>query len=92
SLVVWLDFSNFPCYNVEKQNCACMFRAFYSDLNKASREEFEIMERKGPEPWAGACVSDERGVGLAIANGATLITCNNPDVILDLLRRKGYHQ
>ena len=28
---------------------------------------------------------------LAVANGATLITCNNPDVVLDLLRKKGYH-
>ncbi len=72
--------------------CTCMFRAFYSPLNMASREEFAIMEKKGPQPWAGACVADEAGVDLAIENGATLITCNNPDVILDLLRQKGYHQ
>jgi hypothetical protein len=44
------------------------------------------------EPWAGACVADEKGVDLAIECGARLITCNNPDVILDLLRKKGYHQ
>ena len=28
----------------------------------------------------------------AIAKGAELITCNNPDVVLDLLRKKGYHK
>ena len=33
----------------------------------------------------------ESGCDMAIANGATLITCNNPDVVLDLLRKKGYH-
>jgi hypothetical protein len=72
--------------------CACMFRAFYSPLNMASDVEFELMAKKGVEPWAGACVADETGVDLAIRNGATLITCNNPDVILKLLREKGYHQ
>ena len=71
--------------------CACMFRSFYCDLNMADREEFDKMASLGPQPWAGACVKDESGVDLAIANGATLITCNNPDVILDLLRKKGYH-
>ncbi|MBR3934048.1 MAG: hypothetical protein IKJ68_09100 [Clostridia bacterium] len=28
----------------------------------------------------------------AIKNGAQLITCNNPDEFLELLRRKGYHK
>ena len=36
--------------------CACMFRAFYSPLNMASKEEFALMEKRGPQPWAGrAC-------------------------------------
>ena len=72
--------------------CACMFRAFYSPLNMASDVEFELMAKKGVEPWAGACVADEKGVDMAIQNGARLITCNNPDVILSLLRQKGYHR
>ena len=71
--------------------CTCMFRAFYSELNMATRVEFEAMKNLGPQPWAGACVKDEAGVDLAIANGAHLITCNNPDVILALLRKKGSH-
>ena len=72
--------------------CACMFRTFYSALNVASREDFEKMAARGPQPWAGASIKDEAGVDLAIANGATLITCNNPDEILRLLREKGYHK
>ena len=68
-----------------------MFRAMYNDINIADKEDFARMAARGVEPWAGAKVRDERGVDMAIANGATLITCDNPDVILDILRKKGYH-
>lgn len=71
--------------------CVCMFKAFYNDLNMASPAEFAMMEELGPQAWAGACVCDERGVDMAIAAGAQLITTNYPDVVLDLLRKKGYH-
>ena len=71
--------------------CCCMFKATYAELNMAEKMEFDRMASYGVEPWAGACVKDEQGVDMAIANGATLITCNNPDVVLDLLRKKGYH-
>ena len=71
--------------------CCCMFRALYSELNMATPEEFARMAEMGVQPWAGACVRDEAGVDRAIECGAPLITCNNPDVILDLLRKKGYH-
>jgi len=71
--------------------CTCMFKAFYCDLNMATKAEFDMMAELGPEPWAGACVKDERGVDMAIANGAKLITCDNPELILELLRKKGYH-
>ena len=72
--------------------CTCMFQTIYNPINIATKEEFARMEAMGPQPWAGAAVKDEHGVDLAIEAGATLITCDNPDVILDLLRKKGYHQ
>ena len=73
--------------------CVCMFRSDDSPINMASREEFEAMRKKyNIETWAGACVKDEETVDMAIARGATLITCNNPDEILRLLREKGYHK
>lgn len=71
--------------------CCCMFREEEQGFNMASREAFDRMAERGVEPWAGAGVKDEAGVDLSIANGATLITCNNPDLILKLLREKGYH-
>ena len=46
----------------------------------------------GVEPWAGAAIKDEAGVDLAIRCGVGPITCNNPDVVLDILKRKGYHK
>ena len=71
--------------------CSCMFRSFYNEINMAEKAEFDRMTALGVEPWAGAAVCDERGVDMAIERGATLITCNNPDVILELLHKKGYH-
>lgn len=69
--------------------CACMFRAFWSDVDLASKEECEKMTSLGVQPWAGAGIRDEAGVDAVIERGCTLITCNNPDVILDLLQKKG---
>jgi glycerophosphoryl diester phosphodiesterase len=69
-----------------------MFATVLSPFNMAEKMEFDRMASYGIEPWAGAGVRDEAGVDAAIACGATLITCNNPDVILDLLRKKGYHK
>ena len=72
--------------------CCCMFATVPSPFNMAEKMEFDRMASYGIEPWAGAGVRDEAGVDEAIKCGATLITCNNPDVILDLLRKKGYHK
>lgn len=68
--------------------CCCMF----GNNIMADKADFEEMKKRGVQPWAGAGVKDESGVELAIANGAELITCNNPDVILELLRQKGCHK
>ena len=72
--------------------CCCMFRTLYSPINIASKAEFDLMHSRGIEPWAGAGVKDMAGVDMAIERGATLITCNNPDVILECLRERGYHK
>ena len=63
--------------------CSCVF--------SSQKEDYQYIDRCGIQPWAGASVKDEATVDLAIANGAELITCNNPDLILELLRKKGYH-
>ena len=63
--------------------CSCVF--------STRKEDYQYIDRCGIQPWAGASVKDNESVDLAIANGAELITCNNPDMILELLRKKGYH-
>ncbi len=69
--------------------CACMFGP---DAGMSAKADFESLKSLGVRTWAGASVCDERTVDIAVDHGAELITCNNPDVILDLLRKKGLHQ
>ena len=58
----------------------------------APKAEFDAMAARGVQPWAGASVKTEELVLEAAANGAYLITCNNPDEILFWLRKHGYHK
>ena len=69
--------------------CACMFK---DGSIMSTEEEFAAMKAKGVSPWAGAGVKNAEGVDMAIKNGAELITCNNPDVILECLRERGVHK
>lgn len=64
--------------------CACVF--------DESKQCFDDMRARGVQPWAGASVKDAETVDWAIEVGAELITCNNPDVVLELLRQRGYHK
>lgn len=67
--------------------CSCMFGAPYM----SEKESFDALTARGVQPWVGASVKDEKGVEDAIEHGAYLITCNNPDEVLALLRERGYH-
>lgn len=64
--------------------CACLFTN--------NPEAYDYLRSRGVEPWVGAGVKDEETLDKAIANGACAVTCNNPDVILALLREKGLHK
>lgn len=71
--------------------CVCMFGE-EPGMRIASKSYCDDMAAKGVQPWAGAGVKDEEGVQEAIDKGCYLITCNNPDEILRILREKGYHE
>ena len=64
--------------------CACLFTE--------NREDFDYLRSRGVEPWVGAGVKNEEKLDKAIENGACLVTCNNVDEILALLRKKGLHE
>ena len=64
--------------------CCCVF-----DKNP---ENFEMLRNRGVRTWVGASVKDAETVDWAIEMGAELITCNNPDEVLRLLRERGKHK
>jgi len=69
--------------------CVCMFG---EGEIMAPAQEFAAMDARGIQPWAGAGVKDAAGVEMAAQRGAYLITCNNPDEILALLRERNLHK
>ncbi|MBQ3079474.1 MAG: hypothetical protein IJC48_05665 [Clostridia bacterium] len=88
---VYFPLSHMGDYTInpyEYAYCVCMFGSPYM----ADTQSFEKMRVLGVRPWAGAAVKDEQGVDEAIRQKAELITCNNPDVILSLLKKKGKHE
>jgi glycerophosphoryl diester phosphodiesterase len=72
--------------------CCCMSRVSNEPINLSAKEHCDALTARGVEPWAPASVRDEYSVDLAIEAGCTLITCNNPDEVLRILRAKGYHK
>lgn len=90
---VYFPISNLSAPTIDPYSyayCCCMFGENNGEI-MASKEMFEKMAARGVEPWAGAGVKDAAGVDMAIERGAVLITCNNPDEILNLLRERGKH-
>ncbi len=64
--------------------CCCM--------NTTDKRDFDYIRASGVRPWAGASVRNAETLDAAIECGIELITCNNPDVILGLLRERGLHK
>ena len=69
--------------------CTCVFGL---DGEVTVEQVKKLHEDYGVRIWAGAYVKDEQGVALAEKIGAELITCNNPDEVLDILKKKGLHK
>ncbi|MBR7133787.1 MAG: hypothetical protein IKD04_09685 [Clostridia bacterium] len=70
--------------------CTCIFGIHQG---KVTVDEVKrLHEQTGIRIWAGAYVKDEASVDLAIAMGAELITCDNPDTVLEILRKKRLHK
>lgn len=65
--------------------CACPF-----DKPRIAAS-YDWLWARGIQPWAGAWVRDEPGVREAAGYGTPLITCNNPEAILAILRGMGRH-
>lgn len=70
--------------------CACFIGDFSAEIPYEEIKQFQ--QDTGIRIWAPASVKDERTVDMAVKMGAELITCNNPDEILRILRNKGLHK
>lgn len=74
--------------------CVCAFsgQGVRGNRGIGSREECDILRSKGLRPWAGTAANNEETVQKALDAGCELITCNNPDEVLAILRAKGKHK
>lgn len=64
--------------------CACVYGF--------EKKDYDFLRRFDCQPWVGASVRDEEKIDKAIECGACLITCNNADEVLEILRKKGKHK
>ena len=51
----------------------------------------KLQAESGVRLWAGAFTKDEETIDVAVQMGAELITCDNPDEVLAILRKKNLH-
>ena len=83
--VMHLDGGVLPVYSFGY--CACYFAK-----NITPEQVREFSESTGIRIWAPASVKDEKSIDAALEFGIELITCNNPDEVLEILRAKGLHK
>jgi len=70
--------------------CTCVFGILEG---KVSAEEIRRLQKeKEIRIWAGSYAKDEKSIDTAIEMGSELITCDNPDEVLEILRRKKLHK
>lgn len=61
--------------------------------SEISIEDARLLQKeKGIRLWAGTYAKDEKSIDIAIEMGAELITCDNPDEVLAILRKKNLHK
>lgn len=74
--------------------CVCMFNANGVKGNRGigSPEDCAAMRASGLRTWVGTAVKNRETLETAIASEAELITCNDVQLILNLLREKGLHK
>lgn len=70
--------------------CTCVFGLLDGEISV--RDAKELQRKSGIRLWAGTYAKDEETVDLAIEMGAELITCDNPDEVLEILKKKKLHK
>lgn len=70
--------------------CTCVFGIIDGEI--PIEEAKQLQKEKGIRLWAGTYAKDEKSIDLVIEMGAELITCDNPDEVLEILRKKNLHK
>lgn len=70
--------------------CTCVFGL--KDGSVSIEEAQQLRDRTGIRLWAGTYAKDEQMIDLSVAMGVELITCDNPDEVLEILRKKNLHK
>lgn len=70
--------------------CTCVFGFLEGEIKIEELKKLEAETKV--RLWAGTYAKDEKSVKNAIEMGAELITCDNPDEVLDILRKMGLHK
>lgn len=80
-----MEDSRLPLYSFGY--CACVFG---KELPIEEIKQFH--KSTGIRIWGPTSLKDEKSIDMAINFGVELITCNNPDKVLEILRTKGLHK
>lgn len=70
--------------------CTCIFGIMNGEVTV--EEVKELHERTKVRIWAGAYANNEENIDIAIQMGAEFITCNNPDEVIAILKKKNLHK
>ena len=70
--------------------CTCVFGLVDGEIT--IDEAKQLQKETGIRLWAGTYAKDEEMIAVAVEMGAELITCNNPDEVLEILRKKNLHK
>ena len=70
--------------------CTCIFGIMEGDVSL--EEVRQLQKETGIRLWAGTYAKDEQSIDIAVQMGAELITCDNPDEVLEILRKKNLHK
>lgn len=70
--------------------CTCVFGIIDGEISIDDAKK--LQKETGIRLWAGTYAKDEESIDVAIAMGAELITCDNPDEVLGILRKKNLHK
>lgn len=70
--------------------CTCVFGLISGEITIEDAKQ--LQKETGIRLWAGTYARNEKNIDLAIEMGAELITCDNPDKVLEILRSKNLHK